>query len=246
MKFFAYEIMEKLTKNGETLILIIDQTKISEHFECLMISLRFGERALPLAFIVKKTKGAIGFEEQKSLLDQVFGMIPEGANIILMADRFYGTAALIDWCQQHNWGYRIRLKNNLIIINNNEELKTGELATYDLNYTKNVRFNNSNVRTNIGVIHENSHKESWIIAMDTEPNNCTILDYGLRWGTESMFSDFKSRGFDITTTKLIHEDRIERLILIASIALYWSVSMGMQPLDVKEQEVFEKLSKKKF
>ena len=45
-----------------------------------------------------------------------------------------------------------------------------------------------------------------------------------------MFSDFKSRGFGITKTHLKHADRIERLILILTLALYWAVSTGMKPM----------------
>ena len=44
-----------------------------------------------------------------------------------------------------------------------------------------------------------------------------------------MFSDFKSRGFGITKTQLKHADRIERLILVLAIAVYWATSTGMQP-----------------
>ena len=51
----------------------------------------------------------------------------------------------------------------------------------------------------------------------------------MRWGIECMFSDFKSRGFGITKTQLQHADRIERLILVLTIALYWAVATGMQP-----------------
>jgi hypothetical protein len=39
-----------------------------------------------------------------------------------------------------------------------------------------------------------------------------------------MFSNLKSRGLDITKTQLEHIDRIERLILVLTIALYWAVS----------------------
>jgi len=42
-------------------------------------------------------------------------------------------------------------------------------------------------------------------------------------------SDYKSRGFGITKTHLKHADRIERLILILTVALYWAVSTGMKP-----------------
>lgn len=69
--------------------------------------------------------------------------------------------------------------------------------------------------------------------MDSQPLPYKVLDYGLRWGIECMFSDFKSRGFSITKTQLRHGDRIERLILVLTIALYWAVSTGMQPCEKK-------------
>ena len=68
-----------------------------------------------------------------------------------------------------------------------------------------------------------------LIAMDEVPSKGRVLDYGMRWGIEPMFSDFKSRGFSITKTQLRHADRIERLLLILTVALYWAVSTGMAP-----------------
>ncbi|GHU13532.1 hypothetical protein FACS189449_09000 [Alphaproteobacteria bacterium] len=50
-------------------------------------------------------------------------------------------------------------------------------------------------------------------------------------------SDFKSRGFAITSTHLKHEKRIENLILILTIAIYWAVSVGTTP---RKQENFSK------
>jgi len=55
----------------------------------------------------------------------------------------------------------------------------------------------SGVVTNIGLLHEKGHPEPWIIAMDARPGKHTTLDYGLRWGIEPMFSDFKSCGFGL-------------------------------------------------
>lgn len=65
--------------------------------------------------------------------------------------------------------------------------------------------------------------------MDCKPSKYRVLDYGMRWGIECMFSDFKSRGFSITKTHLKQADRIERLILVLTIALFWAVSTGIQP-----------------
>ena len=64
--------------------------------------------------------------------------------------------------------------------------------------------------------------------MDCKPTKYKTLDYGMRWGIESLFSDLKSRGFGITKTQLKHTDRIERLMLVLAIATYWAVSTGMK------------------
>src|SRR3712207_7274385 len=50
-----------------------------------------GERALPLAWRVKKTHGAIGFREQRAALATVAALLPEGVRPTLMGDRFYGS-----------------------------------------------------------------------------------------------------------------------------------------------------------
>ena len=63
--------------------------------------------------------------------------------------------------------------------------------------------------------------------MDTTPNEYKTRDYGMRWGIENMFSDFKSRGFSLMQTRIRFAKRLERLILVLSIALHWAVSMGL-------------------
>ncbi len=42
-----------------------------------------------------------------------------------------------------------------------------------------------------------------------------------------MVSDTKTRGFNLEHSPLRRADRIERLILILALALYWAVSTGM-------------------
>ena len=75
--------------------------------------------------------------------------------------------------------------------------------------------------------HEKGHDEPWIIAMDALPSKTTVLDYGLRWGIESMFSDMKSRGFGLEDTHLLRSKRVTRLILVLAIAMHWAVIVGI-------------------
>ena len=41
-----------------------------------------------------------------------------------------------------------------------------------------------------------------------------------------MFSDFKGRGFELEGSQLEHADRLEHLILIMALAMYWCVRGG--------------------
>src|SRR5687767_5761230 len=63
---FAWQVLERQASGGEPLALILDQSKISDRHQVLMLAVRFGERAL--AWRVET--GAIGFETQKALFGQ--------------------------------------------------------------------------------------------------------------------------------------------------------------------------------
>jgi hypothetical protein len=230
---YAREVIERLSKPDQTVILQLDQSHINDTNQVLMLSVRVRKRAVPVAWRVRSTKGNIGFEVQKELLDSVLSWLPAGVSIMLAADRFYGTAQLIDWCQRAGWSYRIRLKGNLTLTHQGGELTTGDVAARIPEGIKDAELYGSGTTTNIGTLHEAGHKEPWIIAMDASPGRYTTLDYGMRWGSENMFSDFKSRGFGLTQSHIQKPERLERLILVMSIALYWAVSSGA----FAEQEV---------
>ncbi|MCI5055661.1 MAG: hypothetical protein MRY83_06100 [Flavobacteriales bacterium] len=52
MKGFIPEIIQGLTSEGQVAILMLDQSKVGKGFECLMVSLRLGERAIPVVWRV--------------------------------------------------------------------------------------------------------------------------------------------------------------------------------------------------
>jgi hypothetical protein len=84
MEPFAREVLERAAVGGQPLVLILDQSKVSDRHQVLMLALRCGERALPLAWRVEETDGAIGFETQKALLDAVALWLPTRAKVRLM------------------------------------------------------------------------------------------------------------------------------------------------------------------
>lgn len=237
MPAFIAELVQKSSK--ETLCISMDQSKIGDGFECLMISLCLGNRAVPLLWKVVETKGEIGGEIYIPLLEKLVTFMEKPLNVLLLADRFYGNARLIQWCQKQHWQYRIRLRKNLILQHDGGEIQTGDVGKCGGFGLSKAQFHQTGVFSNIGFLQEKGYSDPWIIAMDSVPNRASILDYGRRWAIEPMFSDFKSRGFNITQTKFKNSKRIEGLMMILTLAIYWAVSTGAR------QELPPYFSKKK-
>lgn len=109
---FAREVIGQAASTGRVEV-ILDQSKLSERHQVLMLALRWGERALPLAWRVEQTAGPIGLTQQRALLDLLATWLPEGATVLVLADRFYGTPGLVAACAGRGWDYRLRLKGSL-------------------------------------------------------------------------------------------------------------------------------------
>src|SRR3954462_11128067 len=84
---YGREILAHLAANGRTVVLMIDQTRATERHQVVMVAARVGERALPLAWRVKATEGALVFPEQREALEAASRLLPEGVRPVLMGDR---------------------------------------------------------------------------------------------------------------------------------------------------------------
>lgn len=228
---FAREALGHACRSGQTLLLSMDQTDLGDRMAVLMVAVRLGDRALPLAWAAETGAANIGLAKQQELLERVRAWVPPDARVILSADRFYPSAGLFRWLQDQGWGYRLRLKGNLVADPGfGDEVTTGQLAEgFAERYLVDVRlFAEGGVITRLGILHEPGHEEPWIIAMDCTPTRAAVLDYGARWAIEPMFSDFKGRGFGLGESQLEHADRLERLVLIMALAMHWCVRAGME------------------
>ena len=72
-------------------------------------------------------------------------------------------------------------------------------------------------------------------------NRCprsALSDYAKRWGIETLFGCFKTRGFCLESTHLQDPERLSRMIALLTIALCWAFRTGewlaqQQPILIK-------------
>ena len=172
---YGREVLARLSAQGQTVVLLIDQTKVSERHQVVMVAVRLGGRALPLAWRVKETQGAIGFAEQRAALEAAARLLPAGTKPVLMGDRFYGSPDLIAWCRGQGWDWRLRLKQDLLVFEDGGETTLAACFRRGEHRLRDIELTEKRVRTNVAMVHEAGHPEPWIIALSQAPSVHTAL-----------------------------------------------------------------------
>lgn len=231
---FSHEALALASADGTQPVLIIDQSTITqlERHELVMVALRVGKRAIPIAWRVYKARGSLGWREQSEVLEVARSFLPEGCKPMLMGDRFYGNTDIISWCQTHGWDYCLRLKGSMFLAQKPDapqaqDRKLSALWAAGEHQFEDAYLTRRRVRTNIQMLQDDKAEEPWFIAMSAKPSLAAARAYAKRWGIEAMFSDFKSRGFGLTESQLRSPGKLNRLIMVMAIALYWAVSTGL-------------------
>src|SRR4051794_30806069 len=181
------EVLARLAADGRKIVLMVDQTRAGERHQVVMVAARVSGRALPLAWRVKATAGGVGFPEQREALEAVAGLLPERARPVLMGDRFHGGPELIAWCRRAGWGWRLRLKQELLVFEAGGETSLAACFARGEHLLSGIELTEKRVRTNVAMVHEAGHPEPWMIALSQPPSVHRAFDYGLRWGIEAMF-----------------------------------------------------------
>ena len=227
---FARELLAAAAKGGQRIVLALDQTDIGHRHAILMVSMRFENRAVPLAWHVEEGSANIGAAKQVELVQTVNSWLPAGSFPILMADRFYPSSELFSTLANLGWGWRVRMKSTAQLLCSIAHAHcVGDLdALAQGSYygDSNAAIFNTQIPMSIGWLHEKGHAESWCIAMDCPASEAATRDYGLRWGIESLFSDFKSRGFNLQKSQMEKPERLSKLLLLVALGMHWCLSQG--------------------
>jgi len=227
MRPFAEAAILHAGAAGGTVVLISDQSKVSARHQVLVLGVRVGERALPLAWRVRETRGGIGLIERRELLTLVASWLPAGTRIVLVGDRFYGSPDLIASCRKLGWDWRLRLEQDLLVFEGGGETTLAACFAGGRHMLSGIELTARRIVTNVAMVHEPGHPEPWLTALSEAPTVHRAFDHGLRWGIEAMFSDLESRGFGLEDSQLRHPERLGRLLLVMALALHWAVSTGM-------------------
>lgn len=222
--------------NLKQLVLSIDTTKSGGSCITLMIGVSYHSRALPLVWVTfKGKKGHTPQEIQLALLKTVQSYLPPDSQVILLGDGEFDGCQVLDWLNhQPNWRYVCRTAKDTRVKRQEQWFNLHELAPaagqetfFDqLLFTEAHQVGPRNIMA-VWVAKEQTH---WFFVTNVDTLAEAKRWYRKRFQIETLFSDLKSRGFNLQEGRLKDPQRVNRLILALAIAYLFIVFWGVEAI----------------
>lgn len=217
--------------SGQALYLSMDRTNWrwgKKDINILMLSVVYKGIAIPLFWTLLAKRGNSNTQERIEIIQRFIKQFGKSMIAGLLADREFVGDNWFAWLASEKISFSIRVKNNVITTNARGlevnidalfyDLKPGEQRVLQgLRKLWKQKVYLSALRLVDG--------ELLIVATDYLMES-PIQHYGLRWEIETLFSCLKGRGFNFEDTRMTQPERIEKLLVLLSVAFCWAHKTG--------------------
>jgi hypothetical protein len=215
------------------LLLAIDRTQWQER-NLLVLSLVWGQHAIPVYWQLLAKKGSSNLQSQKQVLAPVLRLL-RPYPVVLLGDREFHSVQLANWLCGKQIDFALRQKKGTCIADDESVyralqdlgIKPGmsEFLT-DISCTKSHRLGNFNLAAYWRRKYRNrGGQEAWYILTSLQSLKLTLSFYAARWGIETMFKDCKTGGYNLEKTQ-VNEPRLLAVVLLIAIAYTLATFQG--------------------
>jgi hypothetical protein len=216
----------------QRLYLALDTTVLWNRFCMIHLSVVCCGRAVPLLWrVLDHGSATVAFEEYKPVLRRARWLLRQHPDVMLLADRGFANHELMNWLRHSGWHYCLRLPCDVFVHTPRRYpvmIRTlypplGEARLYE---HVGVWLDGGH-RCNLVLATVQGAKESWAVLTDEPPTLQTLWQYALRFRVEELFLDSKSGAFQLEDSRLRSTAALDRLYLVAAIALLVATTQGM-------------------
>ena len=218
--------------SGAEVGLVLDRTDIEDQWSILMLAIAFRHRALPLAWRVLPF-GGTSAETQVTLLKQVQPCLPDPqrVRITLYGDCEFRAVEVQRYCQAHHWHWQLGLKSDTLFRQGTADwqpLRVLAPTQGQRRYIQDVILTQRHAFGPVNLIADWTSEEDAprYAVTDQRADRHAWRRGRKRFWIEPFFRDWKSYGFDLESSKLVHPRRLETLLLGMATATLWIVHIG--------------------
>jgi Transposase DDE domain len=222
-------------------LFVFDPTPYRDDATILCLGVVWRGRVLPVAWRVVPQQSDWP-ERLRPLLDALLAAVaaalPPGCTPTLLADRGLVGPAIIDAAQAAGWHVILRLKASAgeetrVRWPEGREQRLAELPTGPGQRfaAPAAIFKAAGWRQGYLTIHwARAEEEPWVLFSDRPAGPARVREYRRRATAEATYEDAKGRGFKLEGSKVVALARIERLLLVLHLALWWAFALGVQTI----------------
>jgi len=230
---FVLELLSGLTASLGTLVLAIDGSTVGRGCICLMVSVIYKKRALPIAWlVVKGKKGHFPEDIHIELVKRVIKMIPKGTHVVFVGDGEFDGTSLLETIRKAGWEYVCRTGVNISYYVDNEKKKVGDmlenLKEGDHTEIHEALFTGEKYGPVLIISQwDKGCKEPIFLVTNMISASVACLYYKKRFKIETFFSDQKSRGFNLHKSHIATPERLSKLMIATCLAYIWIIYLGV-------------------
>jgi hypothetical protein len=232
LKPVARKVLKSLYRGGRGRVhALMDRTMINDTINLLHITVAYGGRALPLGWVRVPHDGNSDLKLQQQLLTWFKECLPEWAPATIIADREFHSIHLATWIEKKlRLNFVLRIKAGTRVEYLGDWYEAGDLAgrgrTQIWKSVKVTMDRKASHRVNLVTVWDRKEPEPWLLITNLADAEKAREIYAERFWIEEMFSDHKSRGLNLESTRLTDPDRIERLLVAVTLAYLWIMEVG--------------------
>jgi hypothetical protein len=210
--------------------LVMDRTDIENEKSILLLAVAFKYRALPLAWRVLPF-GGTGEACQLALLKEMCPYLPSGKRVTFFGDSEFRAVGLQRYCCNQSWGWQVGVKSDTLFQHGDapwQPLCSLPIEPGQRRYLHDITLTRSEAFSPVHVMVDWTHNGDTprYVACDQPTNGRSWRRGRKRFWIEPTFRDWKSYGFDLETTHIADDQRLDRLILTMAIATLWLTHLG--------------------
>jgi hypothetical protein len=209
--------------------LVLDCTPFDERATIMYLGLLVHSRVLPLAWQVLPAQQKWP-EGQWAVVSRLFDRVAphlKDADCTLLADRGLVGWPLVQLCRDRHWHYLLRVcKEHTCrrwIGRWTAWQPLGSLLTKPgQQWCGRVQlWQEQTLDTHLSALWEPTHQEVWLLISDRPAGRQRIGEYATRMRVEATFQDSKSRGWHLESSRIADRARLDRLLLVLFLAMWW-------------------------
>jgi hypothetical protein len=225
----AQALLENLAH--QPLLLAIDGSVVGRGCIALMVSVISHGRALPLCWVVVKgKKGHFPQAMHCALLEHLQPLVPPTAEVVIVGDGEFDGTGLQAQIRAFGWQYVCRTAPNLLMTVYGGERCIGAMAPTrgELLAVRPAWMTAEQYGpVSILAIWEAAYEEPIYLVTNMLDLDAALAAYRKRAHIETVFSDQKSRGFQLHKSHLSEPARLMRLLIASCLAYLWLVYLGV-------------------